>query len=345
VDDDLTVKEVDQARSQLDEGGVEPLLVVRKPLRNEVLTTRWEEQAEARFAPTKLTATIGLLDNQIVGEPLDLFEDLQRWVRDRIEKLEKENGHLNLWVKWNFLETVLTGHGELDEEQFRANNPNTDLTWMNSDRMKDQVLLHMLEQYLVQTPRARRKNCPDLVDLKSTGWQKFKLLIKEDGTRTNEFSVPLLVAFVASGRLSILGEGHGITISQRQRMLDLARTWRHLSPFGQEAWKEYQGPRIRQVVQRRFFESLWYYRSAIGCVELSSRLEEIKSNVTYSGSLQEGEVGLCLTHKNPPETDRKRIMPYLRSRAMLMTFSEAPEQDGHLGQVIGLPLLEGYPTG
>jgi hypothetical protein len=342
VDDDLTTKEVEQARSQLDEAGAEPLLEVRKPRTNEVLTTRWTELAEARFAPTELTATSGVLDNQIVGEPLDLFEDLQRWVRGKIEKLAKENRHHNLRAKWKFLETVLTGHGELDEKQFQANYPNEDLTWMNSDRMKDQCILHMMEQYLVQTPRAKRTNCPDLVDLTSTGWQKFKRLIKEDGTRTNEFSVPLIVAFIASGRLSIKGEDHGITPSQRKRMLNLACTWRNLSPFGQEAWKGYQGTRVRHVVQRRFFESLWYYRSAVECVELSNREEEIKSNVTYSGSLQDGEVGMCLTHKMAPESDPKRIMPYLRSRVMLLAVSGPPEQDGHLGQVIGLPLLEGY---
>ena len=55
VEHDLTVKEVDLARDQLEEGGAEQLLVVRKPLRNEVLTTRWEEQAKARFTPTKLS--------------------------------------------------------------------------------------------------------------------------------------------------------------------------------------------------------------------------------------------------------------------------------------------------
>jgi hypothetical protein len=106
VEENLTMKEVSQARLQLDEEGAEQLLTVRKPLANEELTTRWEEQAEARFEPTKLTVTSGLQDEQIIGEPLDLFEDLQRWVRDRIEKLEKEHRNPNLLVKWRFLQTV-----------------------------------------------------------------------------------------------------------------------------------------------------------------------------------------------------------------------------------------------
>jgi hypothetical protein len=145
VDEDLTVKEVSQARLQLEEDGVEQLLTVRKPLANEELTTRWEEQVEARFEPTKLTVTSGLQDEQIIGAPIDLFEDLQRWVRDRIEKLEKEHRNPNLLVKWRFLQTVLEGAGELDEKKFKANYPKADLRWMDSERMKQQALLHMME--------------------------------------------------------------------------------------------------------------------------------------------------------------------------------------------------------
>ena len=62
VEENLTMKEVSQARLQLEEEGAEQLLTVRKPLANEELTTRWEERVEARFDPTRLTVTSGLLD-------------------------------------------------------------------------------------------------------------------------------------------------------------------------------------------------------------------------------------------------------------------------------------------
>jgi hypothetical protein len=108
------------------------------------------------------------------------------------------------------------GSGELDEKEFKANYPRADLRWMDSERMNQQELLHMLEHYLVQTPRARRSTCPTLVDLKSIRWRKFKLLTQEDGTRTNEFCVPLMIAFVASGRLSLVREGKEMGPHQRR---------------------------------------------------------------------------------------------------------------------------------